>query len=163
MPISALGHSRPGRASSKSGHVRYARKAEVNSEHWRRHRWSFRVDGAAADVNRHDCSFESCAYELSDYEWTAIKPMLPTSRAAFGCKWQSRAQWYLLGPEVRITLALPTRKLRICFSPYLYRARNLIERFFSKIKQCRRVANRQTLGQLSGVHQARVNPNLAAC
>ncbi len=23
-------------------------------------------------------------YELSDYEWTAIKPMLPNSRAAFG-------------------------------------------------------------------------------
>jgi transposase len=29
-----------------------------------------------------------------------------------------------------------------CFSPYLYRARNLIERFFNKIKQCRRVATR---------------------
>ena len=28
-----LGHSRPGRASSKSGHVRCALKAEVNSEH----------------------------------------------------------------------------------------------------------------------------------
>jgi transposase len=28
----------------------------------------------------------------------------------------------------------------ICFSPYLYRARNLVERFFNKIKQCRRVA-----------------------
>jgi transposase len=30
----------------------------------------------------------------------------------------------------------------LCFSPYLYRARNLIERFFNKIKQCRRVATR---------------------
>ena len=29
-----------------------------------------------------------------------------------------------------------------CFSPYLYRARNLVERFFNKIKQCRRVATR---------------------
>jgi transposase len=28
----------------------------------------------------------------------------------------------------------------VSFSPYLYRARNLIERFFNKIKQCRRVA-----------------------
>ncbi|MDA9504733.1 transposase [Bradyrhizobium sp. CCBAU 11386] len=28
----------------------------------------------------------------------------------------------------------------ICFSPYLYRARNLIERFCNMIKQCRRVA-----------------------
>ncbi|MFC5066572.1 IS5 family transposase [Flaviflagellibacter deserti] len=33
------------------------------------------------------------------------------------------------------------RKEPICFSPYLYRARNLVERFF-KIKQCRRIATR---------------------
>jgi transposase len=30
----------------------------------------------------------------------------------------------------------------VCFSPYLYRARNLVERFFNKIKQCRRIATR---------------------
>jgi transposase len=44
-----------------------------------------------------------------------------------------------------MALARPTkrnRKDRICFSPYLYRARNPIERFFNKIKQCRRVATR---------------------
>jgi transposase len=29
-----------------------------------------------------------------------------------------------------------------CFSPNLYRARNLVERFFNKIKHCRRVATR---------------------
>ena len=34
------------------------------------------------------------------------------------------------------------RKDPICFSTYLYRARNLVERFFNKIKQCRRVATR---------------------
>ena len=34
------------------------------------------------------------------------------------------------------------RKDALCFSPYLYRARNLIERFCNKIKQCRRVATR---------------------
>jgi transposase len=34
------------------------------------------------------------------------------------------------------------RRELICFSPYLYRARNLVERFFNKIKQCRRVATR---------------------
>jgi transposase len=28
------------------------------------------------------------------------------------------------------------RKDPICFSPYLYRARNLVERFFNRIKQC---------------------------
>jgi transposase len=39
------------------------------------------------------------------------------------------------------------RKDPICFSPYLYRARNLIERFFNKIKQCRRVAPDMTSWQ----------------
>lgn len=34
------------------------------------------------------------------------------------------------------------RKEPICFSPYLYRARNLVERFFNKIKHCRRVPTR---------------------
>jgi transposase len=40
---------------------------------------------------------------------------------------------------------IPPRRNRnepISFSPHLYRARNLIERFFNKIKQCRRVATR---------------------
>jgi transposase len=34
------------------------------------------------------------------------------------------------------------RKEPICFSPHLYRARNLVERFSNKIRQCRRVATR---------------------
>ena len=34
------------------------------------------------------------------------------------------------------------RNSPICFSPYLYRARNRIERFFNSIKQCRRIATR---------------------
>jgi hypothetical protein len=40
---------------------------------------------------------------------------------------------------------IPPRSNRngpICFSPYLYRARNQVERFFNRIKQCRRVATR---------------------
>jgi transposase len=40
---------------------------------------------------------------------------------------------------------IPPRSNRsepICFSQHLYRARNLVERFFNKIKQCRRVATR---------------------
>jgi transposase len=40
---------------------------------------------------------------------------------------------------------IPPRSNRIqpiCFSPHLYRARNLVERFFNKIKQCRRIATR---------------------
>ena len=34
------------------------------------------------------------------------------------------------------------RKDPICFSQYLYRARNLVERFFNKIKHFRRIATR---------------------
>jgi len=40
---------------------------------------------------------------------------------------------------------IPARSRRnepICFSPYLHRMRNLVERFFNKIKQCRWVATR---------------------
>jgi transposase len=34
------------------------------------------------------------------------------------------------------------RKEPICFSPYLHKARNLVDRYFNKIKQCRRIATR---------------------
>ena len=57
------------------------------------------------------------------------------------------------------------RKDPICFSPYLYRARNLIERFFNKIKQCRRVATRYdklAANYLAFVKLASIR-NLAAC
>jgi transposase len=55
------------------------------------------------------------------------------------------------------------RKEAICFSPYLYQARNLVERFFNKIKQCRRIAIRyETCSKLPRLHQARINPHLAA-
>ena len=39
---------------------------------------------------------------------------------------------------------LPSLEQRrgLTFSPYLYRDRNLVEGFFNKIKQCRRVATR---------------------
>lgn len=40
---------------------------------------------------------------------------------------------------------IPPRRNRrdpICFSPYLYRQRNHVERFFNRIKQCRRIATR---------------------
>jgi transposase len=59
--------------------------------------------------------------------------------------------WSLDTNGLPVRLALTTdeailprcnRSEPICFSPYLYRARNLVERFFKKIKQCRRVATR---------------------
>jgi transposase len=59
-------------------------------------------------------------YELSDFEWAAIRSLLARQQEA----------WANIPPK-------RTRKYPICFSPYLYRARDLIERFFNKIKQCR--------------------------
>lgn len=46
-----------------------------------------------------------------------------------------RGAWANIPPRSNRTEALS-------FSPYLYRARNLVERFFNKIKHCRRVATR---------------------
>jgi transposase len=57
------------------------------------------------------------------------------------------------------------RKGPVCFSPYLYRARNLIERYFNKINQCRRIATRY--GKLAANYlafvNARINSHLATC
>jgi transposase len=50
-----------------------------------------------------------------------------------------------LAMKERAWANIPPRSNRsdpICFSPYLYRARNQVERFFNRIKQCRRVATR---------------------
>src|SRR6266478_400617 len=56
------------------------------------------------------------------------------------------ADWIrALAAERGVWANIPPRCNRndpVCFSPHLYRARNLIERFFNKIKQCRRVATR---------------------
>jgi transposase len=46
-----------------------------------------------------------------------------------------RGAWANIPPKAN-------RKDPICFSKYLYRARNLVERFFNKIKQFRRIATR---------------------
>ena len=59
---------------------------------------------------------------------------------------------------------IPPRRNRndaLCFSPYLYRARNLVERFFNKIKQCRGNSLRQARRQLPRVHPACVDSAIA--
>ena len=67
--MSEMGHSRRGQAASKPGYVRDA--AESGSK--------FRaLAGSATDViQAPKLEPRIMRYELSDYEWTAIKPMLP--------------------------------------------------------------------------------------
>jgi transposase len=47
----------------------------------------------------------------------------------------SRGGWANIPPR-------RTRRDPICFSPYLYRHRNHVERFFNRMKHCRRIATR---------------------
>jgi hypothetical protein len=53
-------------------------KAEVNSEDRRNRHGLLRLDGVAVDViQAPKLEPPIMRYELSDYEWTAIKPVLP--------------------------------------------------------------------------------------
>jgi transposase len=102
-------------------------------------------------------------YDLTDFEWRVIEPLLPNKprgvprvddrRVLNGIFWvlRSGAPWRDLlepyGPSTtcynRANIPPQTnRKDPICFSPFLYKARNLVERFFNKAKQFRRVATR---------------------
>src|SRR6266702_4703009 len=72
--MSVAGHSPPGRASSRSGDVRYTRKAEVTSE---RHRdGPLPVDGARMDViQAPKLEPRITRYERSGFEWIAVEPL----------------------------------------------------------------------------------------
>ena len=56
------------------------------------------------------------------------------------------------------------RNVSICFSPCLYRARNLLEQFFNKITQCRWVGDalRQAGNELACFRSARLDQAMAA-
>jgi transposase len=52
-------------------------------------------------------------YELSDEEWTAIRPMLPNKpRCVPRVNDPSRPQWYLLGFAIRGAMARPASGIR---------------------------------------------------
>jgi transposase len=97
-------------------------------------------------------------YELTDEEWTAIKP-----DRSYDADWVralaiKRGAWANIPPK-------SIRNKPICFSPYLYRARNLVERFFKKIKQYRRVAMRYdklAANYLAFIQLACINTAVAA-
>jgi len=76
-----LGHSRPGRTSGKSGHVRHAPEAEVNSEQKRLRDELLRLNGIAVEmIQAPKLEPRMMRYQLSDYEWTTIKPMPPNKQ-----------------------------------------------------------------------------------
>jgi transposase len=108
-------------------------------------------------------------YELTDFEWSIIAPLLPDKprgvpraddrkvlngvywRLHTGSPWADIPERY--GSDVlRQTLAdrgawanvkpMPARVNVPVFSPHLYRLRNLVERFFNKLKHFRAIATR---------------------
>ena len=71
-----------------------------------------------------------------------LSALLPQAMLLADCGYDADRIRELARPHGRTFRQKRNRKDLICFSPYLYRARNLIERFFNKIKQCRCVATR---------------------
>jgi len=51
-------------------------------------------------------------YELTDNEWSAIKPMLPNKPRGVPRVNESRPQWHLLGLAIWGAVARPARHLR---------------------------------------------------
>lgn len=107
-------------------------------------------------------------YDLTDSEWRVIEPLLPNKprgvprvddrRVLNGIFWvlRSGAPWLAdrgydanalrnAVTEQKAWANIPpkaNRKDPMCFSPFLYKARNLVERFFNRAKQFRRIATR---------------------
>ena len=75
-----------------------------------------------------------CCHPESDQKWCGAAKITVRRRGIRDLARQQGA-WANIPPKQNL-------KDPICFSPNLYRVRNLIERFLDKIKQCRRVATR---------------------
>ncbi len=124
-------------------------KAEANSEHLvARLKGPMQLEGIAADVIQAP-KLEPRIMRLDGIFWVLRsgapwRDLPETYGYRTTCyNRRSLAAGWRVGPGAWANIPPKrNRKDPICFSPYLYRARNLIERFFNKIKQCRRVATR---------------------
>src|SRR5215207_4263191 len=76
-------------------------------------RWSWRVDGAAREVIQSPKPEPRIMrYELSDYEWTAIKPMLPNKpRGVRRVNDRRVLNGIFWGPPFRCAMARPASDL----------------------------------------------------
>jgi transposase len=98
-------------------------------------------------------------YDLTDFEWRVIAPLLPNTprgvprvddrrvlnTIVLADKAYDADRIRQLIQDHGATPNIPpksNRRWKPCFSRRLYRERNLIERFFSKLKHFRRVATR---------------------
>jgi transposase len=84
--------------------------------------------------NTHD--IQSAAELLADIR----KGQMVLADKAYDANWlrdyvSDRGGWANIPPK-------SLRKSPICFSPWLYKQRNLVERFFNKLKYYRRIATR---------------------
>ena len=95
---------------------------------------------------------DRCESLSTEYDFPGVRPRVdphPSFRASkYHCcrGLQPDADWIRQFVREQGAWAnIPPKKNRtslINFSPDLYRSRNLVERFFNKIKQCRRIATR---------------------
>ena len=151
--MSALGHSRRSRAASRSGNVLYAAGSgsQFRALAGPRPAIAGRSRGgltskihAVVDTNGLPVHLALTPVEAHDNRLCSVllSALLPQTillgDRGYDADWirelaRQQGAWANIPPK-------RNRKDPICFSPYLYRARNLIERFFNKIKQCRRVA-----------------------
>jgi transposase len=141
-------------------------KAEVNSEHYLLRIGPLRLDGiavdtiqapklepriirkihAVVDANGPPVHLALTPGEAHDNRLCSVllSALLPQTMLLADCGYD--ADWIReLAGQQGAWANIPPKRNRnapICFGPYLYRARNLIERFFNKIKQCRRAATR---------------------
>ncbi len=79
--------------------------------------------------NTHD--IQAAAQLLADIR----KGQMVLGDKAYDANWLRGGGWANIPPKT-------LRKSPICFSPWLYKQRNLVERFFNKLKYYRRIATR---------------------
>jgi transposase len=87
-------------------------------------------------------------FDLTDAEWTIIAPLLPGAGGRKNGRPRPDDRKVLNGIFFMLRTGTPWRDLPERYGPYtIYRQRNLIERFFNKLKHFRRVATRNALRQ----------------